>query len=114
MSQYNYEFNKINVQCSVIFVHALSAVFLAWVHCDGEGVLLITAHVRITHVVEDVLVGTRRGRGSEVELHLTLALESQPLNGLQPTRGRGDYVMMEITITNGLHNYIHRNYSDYN
>ncbi len=89
------------MKCLVIFVHALSAVLLAWVHRDGEGVLLITAHVGIAHVVEDVLVGTRGGGGSEVELHLALALESQPLNGLQPARG-GGYAMMEITYYQGL------------
>ena len=42
------------------FVHAVS---LSLQHLYGEGVFLITAHVGITHEVENIFVGAGGGSG---------------------------------------------------
>lgn len=58
--------------CPSSFVHALVAV-ASLQDLDGEGVLLVAAHVGITHEVEDVFVSAGRGSG-EIELHSRLSL----------------------------------------
>ena len=62
---------------SLVLIHAVSTVFSASMHIDGEWVLLVAAHICITHVVEHILVCARRGGGSEVKLYLALGLESE-------------------------------------
>ena len=55
-------------------VHALSStgrLMLTFVHLDGEGVLLVAAHVGIAHEVEDVFVCAGRWR-SEIHFHFRL------------------------------------------
>ena len=48
-----------------VFIHALSTL-LSLQHLDTEGVLLVAAHVGITHEVQGVLVTAQRRRCSEV------------------------------------------------
>ena len=68
---------------SLVLVHAVSTVLPASMHINGEWVLLVTAHVCITHVVEHILVCAWGRGGSEVELYLVLGLESETFDRLQ-------------------------------
>ena len=67
------------------FIHAFIAGF-SLLHFDGEGVLLVAAHVGITHEVENVFMGAGGGSG-EVQFHFRLGLQCQSLDGDQAGRG---------------------------
>ena len=47
---------------------------------EGEGVLLVTAHVGIAHEVQDVFVGARSW-SREIQFHFHFRLQSQSLDG---------------------------------
>ena len=49
-------------------------------HVNAERVLLVAAHVGITHEVQNVLVTARR-RGSEVQLDPGFSLQCQSFDG---------------------------------
>ena len=71
----------------LVLIHALPTAVLFVQHLDGEGVLLVTAHVSITHEVQSELVGTWR-RCSELQLQLGVGLQRQPLDGQQTAQER--------------------------
>ena len=79
------------------FIHAFVASF-SLLDFNREGVLLVTAHVGITHEVEYVFVGA--GRGSrEVQFHFRLGLQCQSLDGDQAVRRTGGLKRTAINAT---------------